>query len=57
MMLEVMPKGDIQVVLIQSGNPLVKNFIECQVKKMKVNTDEVIVGEIFKNRFVFKAKE
>ncbi len=56
-MLEVMPKGDIQVVLIQSGNPLVKNFIECQVKKMKVNTDEVIVGEIFKNRFVFKAKE
>lgn len=56
-MLEIMPKGDIQVVLIQTANPLMKYFIEKQVKKMKVNTDEVIVGEIFKYRFVFKAKE
>ncbi len=56
-MLEVLPKGDIQVVLIQTANPLMKYFIEKQVKKMKVNTDEVIVGEIFKYRFVFKAKE
>ncbi len=56
-MLQVMPKGDVNVVLIQSGNPLVKKFIEKQVKKMKVDSNEVVAGQIFKYRFVFRAKE
>jgi hypothetical protein len=54
-MLQVMPEGDIQVVLIQTKNPLVKLFIERQVKKMKITKDEVVAGEILKYRFVFKA--
>ena len=56
-MLQVMPHGDVNVVLILSGNPLVKKFIEKQVKKMKVDSKEVVAGEIFKYRFVFRAKE
>lgn len=56
-MLRVLPKGDVNVVLIQSGNPLVKRFIEKQVKKMKVDSKEVVAGEIFRYRFVFRAKE
>lgn len=56
-MLEVMPKGDMRVVLIQTANPLMKKFIERQVKKMKVNQNEVVAGELFKYRIVFRAKE
>jgi outer membrane biosynthesis protein TonB len=56
-MLQVLPQGDVQVVLIQSGNPLVKKFIEKQVRKMKIDKNEVVAGEIFKYRFVFRAKE
>lgn len=56
-MLQVMPEGDVQVILVQTANPLMKKFIERQVKKMKVNSNEVVAGEIFKYRLVFKAKE
>jgi outer membrane biosynthesis protein TonB len=56
-MLQLLPEGDVQVVLIQTANPLMKKFIERQVKKMKVDKNEVVAGEIFKYRFVFKAKE
>jgi hypothetical protein len=56
-MLQLMPEGDVQVVLIQTANPLMKKFIEKQVKKMKVDKNEVVAGEIFKYRFVFRAKE
>jgi outer membrane biosynthesis protein TonB len=56
-LLEVMPEGDVQVILIQTSNPIMKKFIERQVKKMKVSKDEVVAGEIFKYRLVFKAKE
>jgi len=55
-MFQVMPAGDVQVVLIQTKNPLMKKFIENQAKKMKVGKDEYVAGEIFKYRFVFKAK-
>lgn len=56
-MLQILPEGDVRVVLIQTANPLVKKFIEKQVKKMKVDKNEVVAGEIFKYRFVFRAKE
>jgi hypothetical protein len=36
---------------------VMKKFIERQVSKMKVNKQEVVAGEIFKYRLVFKAKE
>lgn len=55
-MLQVMPEGDVQVVLIQTKNILVKKFIERQVSKMKIKKDEVVTGEILKFRFVFKAR-
>jgi len=54
-MLQVLPKGDVNIVLIQSGNPSVKRLIEKQVKKMKVDSNEVVAGQILKYRFVFKA--
>lgn len=56
-MLRLMPQGDIHVVLIQTNNALLKKFIEKQVKKMKIDKKEVVAGQIFKYRFVFKAKE
>jgi hypothetical protein len=56
-MLRLMPEGDVQVFLIQTANPLMKKFIERQVSKMKLNKNEVVAGEIFKYRLVFKAKE
>jgi len=55
-MLQVMPDGDVQVVLIQTKNPLIKKFIERQVTKMKIDRNEVVAGEILKYRFVFKAR-
>ena len=55
-MLQVLPEGDVQVVLIQTRNPLVKKFIENQVKKMKIDKAEVVTGQILKYRFVFKAR-
>ncbi|MFM9986471.1 MAG: hypothetical protein ACKVOK_14625 [Flavobacteriales bacterium] len=55
-MLQVMPEGDVHVVLIQTKNPLVKKFIENQVKKMKIDKAEVVTGQILKYRFVFKAR-
>lgn len=55
-MLQVLPEGDVQVVLIQTRNPLVKKFIEKQVKKMKIDKSEVVTGQILKYRFVFKAR-
>lgn len=55
-MLQVMPEGDVRVVLVQTKNPLVKKFIENQVKKMKIDKNEVQTGEILKYRFVFKAR-
>jgi hypothetical protein len=55
-MLQVLPQGDVQVVLIQTKNPLVKKFIENQVKKMKIKKDEVVVGEILHYRFIFKGR-
>lgn len=56
-MLRVMPEGDVQVILVQTANPLMKKFIERQVNKMKLNKNEVVAGEIFRYRLVFKAKE
>ncbi|MBL0315532.1 MAG: hypothetical protein IPP69_07015 [Flavobacteriales bacterium] len=55
-MLQMMPEGDVQVVLIQTANPLMKKFIERQVRKMKVDKQDAISGQIFKYRFVFVAK-
>lgn len=55
-MLQVMPQGDMQIILIQTKNPLIRKFVEQQVKKMKVDKDEVVAGEIFKYRLVFKAR-
>lgn len=55
-MLRVMPEGNIQVVLIQTKNPLLSHFIERQVKKMKVEKNELVVGELFKYRLVFRAQ-
>lgn len=54
-MLQVMPEGDVQVVLIQTNNPLIRKFIERQVRKMKIDKKEFVAGEILKYRFVFKA--
>ncbi len=55
-MLQVMPEGDVQVVLIQTKNPLIKKFIEHQVKKMKIKKNEVVAGQVLQYRFVFKAR-
>jgi hypothetical protein len=55
-MLEVMPGGNLKVVTINTKNPLLKKFIENQVKKMKVDSDELVVGELFRYKFVFKAQ-
>jgi hypothetical protein len=56
-MLQMLPEGDVQVVLIQTANPLMKKFIERQVRKMKVDKKDAISGQIFKYRFVFVAKD
>jgi len=55
-MLRVMPEGNVQVVLIQTKNPLIAKFVERQVNKMKVDKEGIIIGEIFKYRFVFKTQ-
>jgi hypothetical protein len=53
-MLQVYPEGDVRVVLIQTKNPLTKKFIESQVRKMKVDKDSVVIGEVFRYRLTFK---
>ncbi len=53
---QVLPEGNVQVLLIQTKNVLVRKFIERQAAKMKVDKDQVVVGEIFKYRLTFKAK-
>jgi hypothetical protein len=53
-MLQVYPEGDIRVVMIQTKNPLIQKFIESQVRKMKVDKDNVVIGEVFRYRFTFK---
>ncbi|MFN6379586.1 MAG: hypothetical protein ACK4WD_09935 [Flavobacteriales bacterium] len=53
-MLQVYPEGDVRVVLIQTKNPLIKKFIESQVRKMKVDKDSVVIGEVFRYRLTFK---
>ncbi|MBX7051038.1 MAG: hypothetical protein K1X54_03285 [Flavobacteriales bacterium] len=55
-MLQMMPEGDVQVVLIQTANPLMKKFIERQAKKMKVDKQDAVAGQIFRYRIVFIAK-
>lgn len=55
-MLRVMPEGNVQVVLIQTKNPIIAKFIERQVNKMKVDKEGLVIGEIFKYRFVFKTQ-
>lgn len=55
-MLRVMPEGNVQVVLIQTKNPVIQKFIERQVSKMKVDKEGLVIGEIFKYRFVFKTQ-
>lgn len=55
-MLEVMPEGNLKVVTINTKNPLLKRFIENQVKKMKIDSDQLVVGELFRYKLVFKAQ-
>lgn len=55
-MLEMMPEGNLKVVTIQTQNPLLQKFIERQVKKMKIDSDELVVGELFRYKLVFKAQ-
>jgi hypothetical protein len=54
---QVLPEGNVQVLMIQTKNALVRKFIERQAAKMKVDKDQVVVGEIFQYRLTFKAKE
>lgn len=56
-MFQIFPDGDVRVVLIQTKNPLIKKFIESQAKKMKVNKENVVIGEIFRYRFTFKSDD
>jgi hypothetical protein len=55
-MLEVMPEGNLRVVTINTKNPLIQKFVELQVKKMRIDSDELVVGELFRYRLVFKAQ-
>lgn len=53
-LLQVYPDGDIRVIMIQTKNVLIQKFIEAQVKKMKVDKDAVVIGEVFRYRFSFR---
>jgi anion-transporting ArsA/GET3 family ATPase len=55
-MLEVMPEGNLKVATINTKNPVLKKFIENQVKKMQVDSDQIVVGELFRYKLVFKAQ-
>jgi hypothetical protein len=54
---QVLPEGNVQVLLVQTGNPAVRKFIERRASKIKVSKDLVVAGEIFQFRLTFKAKE
>lgn len=53
-MLQVYPDGDIRIVYIKATDENIKAFVESQVKKMKVDKESVIIGEVFRYRFNFK---
>ena len=53
-LLQVYPDGDVRVIMIQTKNVLIQKFIEAQVKKMKVDKDAVVIGEVFRYRFSFR---
>jgi hypothetical protein len=53
-MFQVYPEGDIHIVLIQTKNPKIQQFIEKQAAQMKIDSSEIQVGQVFKYRFEFK---
>lgn len=53
-MLQVYPGGELRVIYLKSENALVRNFIERQVARMKVDPEKVISFEVFRFRFSFK---
>ncbi|MDZ4823438.1 MAG: hypothetical protein SH856_08265 [Flavobacteriales bacterium] len=53
-MLQVYPGGQFKVVYMKAENALVRNFIERQVAKMKVDMEKVATFEVFRFRFEFK---
>jgi hypothetical protein len=55
-MLEVMPEGNLKVVTINTKNPLIQKFVEMQVKKMKIDANELVVGELFRYKLVFRTQ-
>ena len=52
--LQLTEKGTLKIYSIETNNDAVKNFIIQQVAKMKVPKENVLAGEMFKYRFVFK---
>jgi hypothetical protein len=54
---QVLPEGNVQVLLVQTGNSDVRKLIECRAAKIKVSKDLVVAGEIFQFRIIFKARE
>lgn len=55
-MLEVMPEGNLKVVTVNTKNAIIQKFVEKQVKKMKIDSDELVVGQLFRYKLVFKAQ-
>lgn len=53
-MLQIYPDGTVRTIMIQTKNPEIREFIENQVRKMKVDKDSVIIGEVFRYRINFK---
>ena len=55
-MLEVMPEGNLKVVTIHTKNLMIQKFVENQVKKMKIDSNELVVGELFRYKLVFRTQ-
>lgn len=53
-MLQVYPDGNIRIIYIKATDENIKSFVEAQVKKMKVDKESVIIGEVFRYRINFK---
>jgi hypothetical protein len=53
-MLRVLPEGKVEVLLMNSSNNELKEFITRQVNKFRLTKDEIKQGEVYRYKLCFK---
>ena len=53
-MLRVLPEGNVEVLLMNTDNAELKEFITRQVTKFRLSKDEIKQGEVYRYRLCFK---